>query len=253
MNKKVYQGIYAIGGEKQMTISPKEYPQCLPWDEKVFSMPNIPRGSEGLLYVLRDILEKVKCHTNPKDKLNFVGSDSKITLNEACIRLRPMRLVKKTPDGWELTKESEIWLNSGDNLYLAAVLCANIRFLAEVLYYLDVPRKSNELNEIATQEYGLGWKTISDINSRLVWLRQFGLVDFQEFSLLYSITETGREFLKNVCIVEPSQISGQDDETLGEETLLIQRWAIDYCTISHNELCLRRQSIGYIPGNMSDI
>lgn len=114
-----------------MLVSPKEYPQCRPWDEKVFSMPNIPRGSEGLLCVLRNILEKVKGCLNPTDKLSFAGSDSKITLNEACIRLRPMRLVRKTPDGWEITKESEVWLNSGDDLYLAAFLCANIRFFAE--------------------------------------------------------------------------------------------------------------------------
>ena len=235
-----------------MAISPEQYPQCLPWDEKVFSMPNIPRGSEGLIYVLRNILEKVRDHRNPRDKLSFTGSDAKITLNEACIRLRPMRLVLKTLNGWELSEESEIWLDSGDNLYLAATLCANIRFLAEVLYFLDTPRKSAELKEIAIQEYGLGWKTISDINSRLVWLRQFGLVDFQEFSLLYSITEVGREFLKNICVIEPSQISEQEDETLKEETLVIQKWAIDYCTISQNDLCLRRQSIGYIPGNASD-
>ncbi len=71
-----------------------------------------------------------------------------------------MRLVKKTSCGWELTKESEIWLNSGDDLYLAATLCANVRFLAEILYYLDTPRKSAELQEIAVQEYGLRWKTI---------------------------------------------------------------------------------------------
>lgn len=117
---------------------------------------------------------------------------------------------------------------------------------------MDTPRKSNELKEIAVREYGLGWKTISDINSRLVWLRQLRLVDFQEFSLQYSITEVGREFLKNVCVVEPSQISGQEDETSKEDTLVIKKWAKDYCTISQNELCLRRQSIGYIPGNASD-
>ncbi len=163
-----------------------------------------------------------------------------------------MRLVKKTSCGWELTKESEIWLNSGDDLYLAATLCANVRFLAEILYYLDTPRKSAELQEIAVQEYGLRWKTISDMNSRLVWLRQFGLVDFQGFSLLYSLTETGRGFLKNICVVEPNQISRQEDETLNEDGLIIQKWAIDYCTISQNELCLRRQSIGYIPGKVSD-
>lgn len=235
-----------------MIISPKEYPECRPWEEKVLSMPNIPRGAEGLIYVLRDILEKVREHTNPKDILSYKGSDSNVTLNEACVRLRPMKLVLKTTNGWELTKESEIWLNSGDNLYLAAVLCANIRFLAEILYYLDTPRKSNELNEIAVREYGLGWKTISDVNSRLVWLRQLELVEFQEFSLLYSITEVGKEFLKRVCIVEPSQILRQEDETLIEDSLVIEKWAIDYCTITQNELSLRRQSIGYIPGNVSD-
>ena len=68
-----------------MVISPKEYPQCLPWDGKVFSMPNIPRGSEGLIYVLHSILKKVKGHVDPEDKLSFIGSDAKITLDEACI------------------------------------------------------------------------------------------------------------------------------------------------------------------------
>ena len=105
------------------------------------------------------------------------------------MRLRPMHLVSKSKNGWVLSKESMIWLESGDDLYLAAFLCANIRFLAEVLFYLDTPRKSTELKEIALREYGLGWKTISDINSRLVWLRQFSLVEFQEFSLQYSITD----------------------------------------------------------------
>lgn len=61
-----------------MIISPKEYPQCRPWDEKVFSMPNIPRGSEGLLYVLHDILEKVRAHVSPKDVLNYAGSDRRV-------------------------------------------------------------------------------------------------------------------------------------------------------------------------------
>ncbi len=235
-----------------MIISPKEYPQNLPWDEKVLSMPNIPRGAEGHIIVLRSILKNVQSHMNPNDKLSIIGSDAKLTLNEACVRLRPMRLVLKTSNGWELTKESEIWLNSGDNLYLAAILCANIRFLAEILYYLDTPRKSADLKGIAVQEYGLGWKTISDINSRLVWLRQFGLVDFQEFSLLYSVTDLGREFLNYIHVVEPGQISGQEDETLEEDALSIQPWAIDYCAISQNDLCLRHQSIGYIPGNALD-
>ena len=79
-----------------MKIPPKEYPANRLWDEKVLSMPNIPRGSVGMLSVLRDILEKVKQYSDPKDILVYEGSDSKITLNEACVRLRPMHLVTKS-------------------------------------------------------------------------------------------------------------------------------------------------------------
>ena len=51
-------------GDEIMEISPNEYPKDRAWDEKVFSMPNIPRGSEGLLQVLRDILGSVHIRRN---------------------------------------------------------------------------------------------------------------------------------------------------------------------------------------------
>lgn len=56
-------------------------------------MPNIPRESQGLIYALRIILEKVREHMDPKDKLDFAGNNAKITLKEACILLRLMRLI----------------------------------------------------------------------------------------------------------------------------------------------------------------
>ena len=235
-----------------MIVYPSEYPKNRLWDEKVFSMPNIPRGDDGLLFVLREILTKVRNHDNLHDLLAFRGSSSKITLDEACVRLRPMRLVSKINSGWELTAESVKWLDSNDELYLAAILCANIRFVAELLYYLDTPRKSPELKEIAIREYGMGWKTLSDVNSRLVWLRQLGLVDYQEFSMLYSITEKGRAFLQNVQIVEPNQVIHQIDDTDKEEILHISTWVKEYCTIDQQQLATHRQTIGYIPGIISD-
>jgi len=235
-----------------MIVHPNEYPKNRLWDEKVFSMPNIPRGDDGLLAVLREILIKVHNRDNPKDLLFFRGSDSKITLDEACVRLRPMRLVTKSNSGWELTDESLRWLDSHDDLYLAALLCANIRFVAEVLYYLDTPRKSPELKEIAIREYGMGWKTLSDVNSRLVWLRQFGLVDYQEFSMLYSITEKGKAFLPNIQVVEPHQVTHQDDDTKDEEAININEWVKIYCKLDQKRLSTRRQTIGYILGNVSN-
>lgn len=235
-----------------MIVPIEEYPVNRPWDEKVFSMPNIPRGDKGILFILRDILEKVQAHSPSKEFLNYEGSSSRITLEEACVRLRPMRLVLKTANGWEISQESKRWLETEDNLYLAAILCANIRFVGEVLYYLDTPRKSTDLKEIALRDYGLGWKTISDINSRLVWLRQLQLVDFQEFSLLYSITELGKEFLKTIKIVDAGQITHQEDDTAKEDSVEIAQWALACCNLDQQQLSTRKQTIGYIPGMISD-
>lgn len=236
-----------------MTIHHNEYPQNRLWDEKVFSMPNIPRGDDGMVHVLREVLTKVRNHDNPHDILAFRGSNSKITLDEACIRLRPMRFVAKSKAGWELTSDAIKWLDSNDELFLAAMLCANVRFVGELLYYLDTPRKSPELKEIAVREYGMGWKTLSDVNSRLVWLRQLGLVDYQEFSMLYTITEKGRSLLQNIQIVEPNQVTHQIDDTENEDSLTISDYFKDYCTVDQKQLATRRQTIGYIPGNISDV
>ena len=91
-------------------IDISEYPKDLDWDDKVFSMPNIPRGEKGLIEVLKEILLAVENNTTPTQKMKFEGSESRITLNELCVKLRPMKLVVKTEQGWELTKESKKYL-----------------------------------------------------------------------------------------------------------------------------------------------
>lgn len=228
-------------------IDKKQYPNPLPWENKSFSMPNIPRGEMGILECLRYILTLVKNGESPAHRLNIKGSTSKIDLNEACVRLRPMGLVLKTQTGYTLSKEASIWLESGDDLYLAALLCARMKFLGEILYYLDVPRTAAQLQEIAQNDYALTWKTKSDINSRLVWLRQFELVEFEDFSLLYRRTEKGGRFVKDIYIEEAVKADVSFDETESEEGLEVSEWALEYCKkVSEN----RKPSIGYIVGNL---
>lgn len=239
-----------VGEDNEMIIDPKDYPSNKDWDTKVFSVPNLPRGDVGSVDVLRQILEMVK-KGDPTDKmLEFSGSSSNITLDDACVRLRPMNLVHKTENGWKLTDESSVWLDSGDDLYLAALLCANIKFLAEILFFLDAPRTAAQLFEIAITEYDMNWKTTSVLNSRLVWLRGLNLVDFQQFSLLYSITETGRDFLSHVKIVSPTEVTKESDETEGEENIKVSEWAIDYH--GQSRLNERKSIIGYVPGKFDD-
>lgn len=231
-------------------IDRADYPKNLDWEDKVFSMPNIPRGDGGLISVLREVLTQVANNTSPANVIKFDGSDSNVSLGKLCVRLRPMKLVLKTETGWRLTEYAKKWLDSGDDRYLAAVLCANIKFLGEILYYLDTPKKSTELQKIANDQYGLSWKTLSDVNSRLLWLRAFGFVDFQDFSLLYSITDSGREFLADIDVTEEFSTDFVDDETAGETELNVSGWAVAMCE-KHSK-ATKKPSIGYIPGNLID-
>ena len=230
-----------------MRVDVEEYPKSLSWEMKSFSMPNIPRGTLGMKENLKTILEMVRNNVSPSQKLSIEGSESQIDLGTACVRLRPMKLLLKTQAGWILSDEAKKWLDTEDELYLAAFLCARIKFLAEILYYLDEPKTAAEIQNIAINEYGLTWKTTSDINARLVWLRQLGLVEFQDFSLLYFLTDLGKEFVKNIEIVEPIKQDFSFDETLNEGEVEVSEWAIDFCANLPSE---RKPTIGYIVGDM---
>lgn len=233
--------------ENFMRVNVTEYPKSLSWEMKSFSMPNIPRGTLGMKENLKTILEMVRNNASPSQKLIIEGSESKIDLGTACVRLRPMKLLLKTQTGWMLSDEAQRWLDTDDELYLAAFLCARIKFLAEILYYLDEPKTATELQNIAISEYALTWKTTSDINARLVWLRQLGLVEFQDFSLLYFLTDLGKEFVKSIEIVEPIKQDFSFDETLNEGEVEVSEWALDFCSNLSGE---RKSSIGYIIGDM---
>ena len=230
-----------------MKVDTNTYPINLSWEMKSFTMPNIPRGDAGMLESLRKILELVENNASPSELLNIKGSESSIDLGTVCIRLRPMKLVVKAQNGWLLSDEAKIWLETKDDLYLAAFLCARVKFLAEILYYLDSPKTANELQEIAINEYSLTWKTKSDINARLVWLRQLGLVEFQEFSLLYMLTELGKEFVKTIHIEDPIKTDFSLDETANEDTIEISAWAINECKEISSQ---RKSSIGYLIGDV---
>ncbi|WP_289285822.1 hypothetical protein [Parablautia intestinalis] len=230
-----------------MRVNATEYPKSLSWEMKSFSMPNIPRGTLGMKENLKTILEMVRNNISPSQRLIIEGSECKIDLGTACVRLRPMKLLLKTQTGWVLSDEAQRWLDTDDDLYLAAFLCARIKFLAEVLYYLDEPKTAAELQNIAINEYALTWKTTSDINARLVWLRQLGLVEFQDFSLLYFLTDLGREFVSNIEIVESIKQDFSFDETLNEGEVEVSEWALTFCSNLSGE---RKSSIGYIVGDM---
>ena len=166
------------------TVAVSEYPKNKEWNDKISSTPNIPGGKNTLFINLRKLLLAIQNGASLEQIPQLEESNSKCSLNELCVhQLSAMHFVERTNTGtWVLTEEAKIWLDSEDNLYLAALFCANVKFFAEILFYLDSPKTSRELFDIAVNEYDMAWKTRTTINGRLLWLRQFGMIEFQEFS-----------------------------------------------------------------------
>lgn len=234
------------------TVSVSEYPKTKDWNDKVHSTPSIPGGKNVIVSNLKELLLAVQNNT-PLDQVpELEESNSKSTLNHLCVhQLSAMRFVERACDGkWVLTKEAKLWIESDDNLYLAAYFCANVKFFAEILFYLDSPKTSRELFNIAVNEYDMAWKITTTINNRLVWLRQFGLIEFQEFSLLYSITEKGKEFLKTVNPIMPESITHGEDDTISEKDVLLDELFITY--FHENKNSVRKTGFGYFPGKTNE-
>ena len=234
------------------TVDVNVYPKNKEWNQKINSTPSIPGGKNNVLENLRTLLLEVEKGNDFDIIPSLLESSSNSTLKDLCVhQLSPMNFVNRTKNGWELSDEARVWIESEDNMYLAAYFCANVKFFAEILFYLDSPKTSRELFNIAVNEYDLTWKVISTINNRLVWLRQFGLVDFQEFSLLYSITEKGKQFLQLVKLVMPENIISAGDETKSEKSIEIDSRYIEYYTENRN--ISKKPNIGYYLGKFADI
>ena len=233
-------------------ISPEDYPTNKKWQDKSFHTPHVPGGKDNLLENLRILLMSIKNHDDNDSSPKVINSKSKQTLESFCVHvLGPVNLVRRTADYWELTAVSEKWLESEDDLYLAAYFSSTVKFFAEILYYLDTPKKSNELFDIAVNDYDLAWKVNTTINNRLIWLRQFGLIDFQAFSLLYSITDKGREFLNTIEFTLPDEIVRDQDSTINETEVYIPAIYLDYYKESYPQH--QRTTIGYMPGKPEEI
>lgn len=227
-----------------------EYPKPRDWNTKAFAMPNIPRGKNGYQESLEIILKSLENNMSYNTIITIPGSNRQMTLDKLCIALRPSGIVYKNKNGWGISSEAKTWLELRDDLYLAALLNANIRFFSEVLAILQVPHTASEILNIANEDYKLSWKTKNEVNARLKWLLDLGLIVYKDFSMNYSITELGKKFLEIAGYVKPDELVKNIDPTLEEETIPISKWAYKLCEMEKSELSSRKISIGYIPGSI---
>lgn len=227
------------------------YPKIREWDIKVFSIPKIPRSSKGYPESLKTILNALKENKPYNKPINIEGSSRKDTLEKLFVFLRPIGIVKKNLSGWEMSDETIKWLDSKDNLFLAAIINANIRFFSEILYILsENPAQIKMIRDIALFDYKLPWKGKSEIFNRLAWLQDLGLIKYEDFSYTYSITELGEKFLNTVGYFNCEDMVVDVDSTTSETKVPISKWALELCELNEEEKAQRKNGIGYFPGNV---
>lgn len=234
------------------SVNANLYPTSRAWSMKAQAIPNIPRGSVGMVKALRIILQDVADGKPQASPVDIPGSASKVTLGVCCQRLRPVGLVREKNNTWALSEEPERWLSSGDDDYLAAVLCSNTKFMGEVLGLLREPMKTSELQDIANSRYSLPWKKTSEINRRTVWLRDLGLIVFHEYSMCYETTDRGKSLLNLIHVVTPESIA-EEEMSNDVPEYAISSWAESLCNQSATALKDRKSSIGYCPGGKAEL
>ncbi len=157
-------------------------------------------------------------------------------------------------NGWELSDEIYRWLESLDNMYLAAILNANVKFFSEILnILLKGPTQIQQIRDIALNNYHLPWKEKSEIHNRLAWLRDLDMIEYEDFTYEYKITEAGKKFLSIVGYFNHEDIVMDIDSTIDEIEVPISKWALNLCKLTETEILQRKNGIGYFPGNVNSM
>lgn len=228
------------------------YPNPRPWSIRAQASPNIPRGDVGLVEALRLILLKVQSGMSGSFPVSVPGSNAEVTLDVCCRRLRPVGLVVQDNSHWSLSLEAKTWLETDDDFYLAAILCANTKYMAELLEFVQTPKTTSDIQNHANSVYGMPWKKTSEVNRRLTWFRDLELVEFKDYLLQYEITNKGRTFLKSIQTIRPEEIYGSEEQDSGVIHKL-PAWAIEILKLSESSNESRKEPIGYCPGGKTEL
>lgn len=222
------------------------------WNLKVFSTPKIPKGTKGMINTINIVLQAIKDKIPIETDLKIEDSFANSNLNYLCIQLRPIGLVRQNYGVWELSDIAKNYLKNKDKCFLAKIFCANIKFFAEAIHYLKEEKTSKQLYDIAINKYKLSWKTKSDINARLTWLKEFNLIDYNDYKLTYILNQNGLKFAENIQYTDHKEIKVGIDKTLEIKKINITSFDEKLFKLTNEELENRKENIGYIPGNIEN-
>ncbi|QRN49111.1 restriction endonuclease [Macrococcoides bohemicum] len=221
------------------------------WSSKLQAMPNIPNSKtkDGFIDSVKRILDTVHKKSNKNTLIQFDGSNSTRTLDELCLYLKPVGLIKKETinSNWVIDDSIGDWHDKNFKYNLAILFSKRIKYFSELLELLKVPKNKHQILEDASS-YGLYWKEHSQIYSRLLFLRDFGFVIRIPYENNYIITEEGLKFLEKFPPINRELIHSINyDETEKELSFEIPDWCSELIDFNWDTE-IRNISIAYIPG-----
>lgn len=235
-----------------MTVraSGSDLPTVLPWQDRAASMIWIPGSPEQILDRLAFFLGQIASDSLDLGDITWPDNGETFSTRNIVGTYGKCGLVSRNPQrscGLDVTSEAATWLETRDSEHLLAILHANIKFVGELLHYLEDRLTHEQLREVADRDYALGWKTHDQIRRRTNWLRAAGYVELWT-NLDVVLTERGRAARDQLQIILPGELRHNQPAQPAEVTAPPPAIASALASMTPERLASRKRAISYIPG-----
>lgn len=221
------------------------------WEKKFNNLPHLPRTQPhlGCVGALKLIFDSIKRHDNLDKVINIEGSETTHTLGHYVEILSRYNIIEVDRENgyYNIRKCLDDYDEEDFEYRLAKFFYTNIKYISEMLSFLDEPKTTREILQNANTEYNMTWKTNYEIHSRIKWLTDLGLINSMSYKKLYVISEEGKKFIGLNKPMEPIVLSEFIyDYTQNEQEINLPKWipTIDWYSDVQN----KRNTLGYIPG-----
>lgn len=203
------------------------------WRKKGWSIPDI-RGSKQIWYMLVRRLVELVDAAQAYD-LDSLPDIYEITQPQSwrtyAAFLKGVGLVKNQAGRLILSDAGMKFLAEPTKRNLADQIQDRFRLFGEVLGILEIePATVEDTDKQLCNSYGLNWNNLSNIRRRMDWLEVLGLIQAIG-NRKWEVTDSGREALKDWCLVNPEALEYMDadmndieiDDPPEEIAILLQR------------------------------
>lgn len=215
-----------------------------PWNQRRSSLQTFSYNDVSLAEALRRISNEVRSGVT-EDVFSYRKALKPIK-SEFIVCMRALKTIGLVSygrvEGWFFTSEGEQWLETNDDNYLAALICANVQFTGEMLRLLDEPKTDTELLVSAKNDYGKVWSGPGQISERRKWFESLGLVESVGKGSCM-LTEGGKEFLQTIEVTRPEELSDELKFDEQDTSWFPTDWAIDLCKMQAEESAARSPRI----------